>query len=552
MARFGRDFVRAATQPAYLEGLFSAAKDISGLPARAAAAQQQASLQKGLFGLEQMALSGDLTPEMYKEAVGSYTQLMKQNPAQADEIRKSLASVGASVREQDKTRSKIQANNSLSDIQTRMTALYSDPTIDSAEQEEEAAKLRLEFETVKEENPDIDFSSFTNWDVRSQNAGITIASRIKEQEDDVERERIRSNLSTRSIDERTKYIQEEYNGPLSDYAVTIANSLNAFDERVKAREEEATNRKQNFNSSIENLEESLEKLPVGLKQELTKELNDVRQLQTTGIRNGVWITTRLQQVALEKLNGIDARIESFKDRRYVADERSVRDAEIKISALSSQINNPPENSAELGRLARLAAIEGGENRAFKDLSGAKQQEYLKRARQKQLENHNNAINRDISVNRAIINAIKGDEESSEDSYSAYDVEITEAMAEYPGKTRTEIIAALQRAKIIPTDSSGTVSEEVIEAPQLSEEEALSIWFGKEGEGFDLIESVKESVQGSLSKAAVNTRVYKKFTDGSGGDLRGVSTSDLEMVVNDNNKFTPRIKAELVRRRAQNG
>ena len=44
MARFGRDFVRAATQPAYLEGLFTAAKDIGSLPARAQA--QQESLQK--------------------------------------------------------------------------------------------------------------------------------------------------------------------------------------------------------------------------------------------------------------------------------------------------------------------------------------------------------------------------------------------------------------------------------------------------------------------------------------------------------------------------
>ena len=35
MARFGRDFVRAATQPAYLEGLFTAAQDIGSLPARA-------------------------------------------------------------------------------------------------------------------------------------------------------------------------------------------------------------------------------------------------------------------------------------------------------------------------------------------------------------------------------------------------------------------------------------------------------------------------------------------------------------------------------------
>lgn len=35
MARFGRDFVRAATQPAYLGGLFTAAQDIGSLPARA-------------------------------------------------------------------------------------------------------------------------------------------------------------------------------------------------------------------------------------------------------------------------------------------------------------------------------------------------------------------------------------------------------------------------------------------------------------------------------------------------------------------------------------
>ena len=35
MARFGRDFVRAATQPAYLGGLFTAARGIGGAPARA-------------------------------------------------------------------------------------------------------------------------------------------------------------------------------------------------------------------------------------------------------------------------------------------------------------------------------------------------------------------------------------------------------------------------------------------------------------------------------------------------------------------------------------
>ncbi len=97
MARFGRDFVRAATQPAYLEGLFTAAKDISGLPARAAAAQQQASLQKGLFGLEQMAESRELTAEMLEEARGSYAALIAKNPKAAKDIRQTLKAVSGEV-----------------------------------------------------------------------------------------------------------------------------------------------------------------------------------------------------------------------------------------------------------------------------------------------------------------------------------------------------------------------------------------------------------------------------------------------------------------------
>ena len=34
MARFGRDFVRAATQPSYMEGLFTAAAGLGSAPRR--------------------------------------------------------------------------------------------------------------------------------------------------------------------------------------------------------------------------------------------------------------------------------------------------------------------------------------------------------------------------------------------------------------------------------------------------------------------------------------------------------------------------------------
>ena len=154
MARFGRDFVRAATQPAYLGGLFTAAQDIGSLPARAAAAQQQASLQKGLFGLEQMALSGDLTPEMYKEAVGSYTALMQQNPAQADEIRKSLASVGASVRQQSKQQDKITAKTQLENLKQAAVAVQMS-NLSTQEKQENLARFRVEAQKIIDANPNV-------------------------------------------------------------------------------------------------------------------------------------------------------------------------------------------------------------------------------------------------------------------------------------------------------------------------------------------------------------------------------------------------------------
>ena len=42
MATFGRDFVRAATQPAYLQGLFTAAQQVGAAPARRREAQKEA------------------------------------------------------------------------------------------------------------------------------------------------------------------------------------------------------------------------------------------------------------------------------------------------------------------------------------------------------------------------------------------------------------------------------------------------------------------------------------------------------------------------------
>ena len=84
MARFGRDFVRAATQPAYLEGLFTAAQDIGSLPARA---RQDAKLEqyKKLDPLERIeyAIANATTAEQVQQAEAAKTAFMKTESQRA-------------------------------------------------------------------------------------------------------------------------------------------------------------------------------------------------------------------------------------------------------------------------------------------------------------------------------------------------------------------------------------------------------------------------------------------------------------------------------------
>lgn len=162
MARFGRGFLQAATQPAYLGGLFTAAQNIGAAPARQRAAQQQASLDKGLFGLEQMALSGELTPEMYKEAVGSYTQLMRQNPQASQEIRESLGRVGASVRQQSKQQSQIAAKTKLENLKQAAVAVQMSE-LSPQQKQENLARFRVEAQKIIDDNPNVDLTAYATF-----------------------------------------------------------------------------------------------------------------------------------------------------------------------------------------------------------------------------------------------------------------------------------------------------------------------------------------------------------------------------------------------------
>ena len=87
MARFGREFVRAATQPAFTQGLFTAAQGIGGAPARAQRREELSQFNpntvEGLTGLAQYYQSQGDMQSAAKIATAAREMANKQNQEQA-------------------------------------------------------------------------------------------------------------------------------------------------------------------------------------------------------------------------------------------------------------------------------------------------------------------------------------------------------------------------------------------------------------------------------------------------------------------------------------
>ena len=539
MAKFSEQFLQGLLQPSYQQGLFTAAAGLSSAPRRRREEKQAAALQKGLFGLEQGALSGELTPEMYKEAVGSYTALMQQNPKQAGEIRKSLARVGASVREQAKAQQKITSLNELSAIETRYTQLFADPSADPVKRDAEASALRTRAKAIQDANPLVDFSSFSNWDSRAMNAGMAISSRIQNQEAEVEQQKVDAALQGMTPKERENYV-ETYTGSESEYMLRRVNSFNAYDEAVQRRASEAATREQRLDDDIKGLDSQIENLPEGLRESLKQELAVVKRMQDTNYKESGWISTALQNQANNKLNSIQKRIYNHSDRVADADRRSIREANIKIAALESQLDNPVIDQKMLDRYAKSAAQQAGERRPFDKVSASKKEKYYDQARADILRDHNQNINSQIRIQEAVKSHLSGEEteEKPAKPMAKSSSIVDDAVAE-TGRSRPEVIDALKKRGDIPKDYTEE-EQSFEEAIEISETDIVEALFGEQGYIAPLGLDTK-----SVSKAFVEDRVY--FALESNKSLAGVPTTDLEILQYDNNKYTPVIQAELKRR-----
>lgn len=540
MAKFSQAFLQGLLQPSYQEGLFTAARQAAQLPAQLQQQKIQSNLQSGLFQLEQKAMAGTLTPEEYQKAVRSYTTLMQQNPAQANEIRKSLARVGAFVREQDKATKKVSAINDLSAIETEYTKLFSDPSINTAQRDAKATALRTRAKAIQEANPTVDFSSFSNWDSRAMNAGMAIANRVKDQEAEAEQQQVNASLQGMTPEEREEFVKT-YTGSESEYMLRRVNSLNTYDESVRRRASEAATRKQSLDDDIKNLSSQIDFLPERLQESLRKELAAVKRMQDTNYKESGWISSALQNQANKKLNDVERRIINHSDRVADADRRSIREADIKIAALESQLDNPVIDQKILDRYAESAAQQAGERRPFDKISASKKEEYYNQARVDILRDHNQNINSQIITQEAVKAYLSGEqpeEKPAKETTTEYSSLIETAQRE-SGLSRENTIQALKNKGDIPKDY--TEKEQSFEkAIELSETDIVEALFGERGYILPLGLDTK-----SVSKAFVEDRVY--FALETNKSLANVSTTDLELLQHDKNKYTPMIQAELKKR-----
>ena len=546
MAKLSQQVLSGFAQPGFARGLFDLGTAIGSVPTQVQEnkrKRQEAALENGLFGLEQLALAGDLDPEMYRQAVGYYTALMGKKPEQDKKIRSSLARVGSSVREQEK----VTAVNRLSKIETEFSQLFADPSADPAKRDARAVQLRKEAQQIQESNPLVDFSSFSNWDLRAQNAGMAVANRVKDQAAEAEQQSIDKTLQGMTVEQREDFVGT-YSGSESEYMLRRVNSFNTYDEGVRRRNADAATRKQDLTTEIGTLETQIASLPEKLRESLQAELNTVKAMQQNGwdATNG-WASKPLQNQANNKLNDVSRRIINHGDRVVTADLRSIRDAEMKISVLESQLDNPVITQKDLVKYAELAA-EKRERKPFDKLSESKKKEYFQIARQTILREHNQNINSQIDTQKAVIKYLSPDEqegqpaETSEVTTDFSDL-ISTAQRE-SGLSREDTIRALKNKGDIP--KGYTEQEESFEeAIELDESEIITALFGEEGYILPLgIEST------SVSRALLADRVY--YAIDTNATLAGISTNDLEILQYEDNKYTPRIKAELARRRARDG
>lgn len=408
MATFSQGFLQSLMRPSFGQNLFQVGQQIGQAPARQKAAQQQAALDKGLFGLEQMALSGELTPEMYKEAVGSYTQLMRQNPQASQEIRESLGRVGASVRQQSKQQTQIAAKTKLENLKQAAVAVQMSD-LGTQEKQENLARFRVEAQKIIDANPNVDLTAYATFSDDVEANAYQLGKLRDTQQTTTAVESFSNQLFQIKDYDTLQTTSDSLLKANPQYAEEIKKLVNIQQTSIENREKREraeVERGYDITGSVEDIRERATNLPESVQQIINDNLDAAAQIQKQNKNATGWTNTPARDRAKELIDRAERVADDYVIRQEANNIIQLRGIDSDIQTLLSK-GADPVKSSEVDNLAEEMSLrETGKK--LSDVSSKQRSQYTKDARSALVERNEAAFKSALSTAQARRASITGD------------------------------------------------------------------------------------------------------------------------------------------------
>ena len=449
MAKFSQTFLQGLLQPSYQEGLFTAARQAAQLPAQLQQQKMQGTLQSGLFQLEQKAMAGTLTPEDYQKAVTAYGQVAQASPELAGEIRSSLSRVGTAVGAQKRATDQNKVKSEVANLRQAALAVQSKKGLDPEVKRQTLAKMKLDFNRIKEANPTVDLSSFEGMfeDVVVEAAQL---DRIAKEAADEEAVNNFSNQlfqinnfeSLETVTQSLLKANPEYAEDIQRLSQVRQASLENSQKRERARVE----RQFDITGDVDDIRKETETLPEqasDLTATIERELATAEQLQNQYRNDTGWTNEPARRRAEEAIKKAESLIDRYRLDKVQSDSRELRSIDNQLSEVARRGPEIPSES-EIMDTAEAMALQSGKD--YDRLSVSQQSKFYDKAREELTSRNKSLYQRDISILERRRSSITG--ETVEEETETPEVAPIKGMDDYDGMVQQALSRNQDPASIV--------------------------------------------------------------------------------------------------------
>jgi len=397
MAKFSQTFLQGLLQPSYQEGLFTAARQAAELPGKMQEQKNQGSIQSSLFQLEQKAMSGTLTPEEYQKAVASFSKITQTNPELAEEIRSSLSRVGSVMGAKKKTIDQNKVRSEVANLRQAALAVQSNKQLDPEQKRQTLAKMKTEFNKIKEANPTIDLSSFEGMfeDVVVEAAQLDRIN--KEAADDEAVQQFSNQLfQVKDFDslETTTESLLKANPEHAEDIKRLSQVMQRSIENTQARERARIERRFDITGDVSVIRRDIQTLPEKLKVMVESELEIAEKLQNQYRNDTGWVNEPAKNRAEAAIKKAESLVDRHALNNVQEDSRTIRGIDNDLEELARRGPVIPKKS-EIEDTAEAMALE--KNKDYSRLPVTQQAKFYELARKELNDRNLSLYNRDITV-----------------------------------------------------------------------------------------------------------------------------------------------------------